>query len=105
MNNYDDIPDGDDIFFTVINPDDQSEDRIDISYRKTGAGGSMSINGLEISPQQASELGMLLFGIAAKLEPVDTSSGAELLDGFKIPVPLKELQEIVTDEIEERRRS
>ena len=96
MNDYDDIPDGDDLFYTVIKPDEPKiETKINISYRKTNATGyavmDIGVHSVMIGAQQIAELGVLLLGIAAKLDPnVDLDSGLELLDGYEIPVPNKQ---------------
>jgi len=100
-NDYDHIPDCEDLTFTVIHPDKESETPINIHTNYNAAGGYVIVNGIVIGSQQLSELGMLFFSIAAKLNNcLDVSSALELLDGFKIPLPIRELQEAISDELD-----
>lgn len=100
INNYDDIPEQDNLTFTIVHPDKEEETPFDIHYRKTNAGGYAIINGTVIDSQQLSELGMLMFVIGTKLQDgcIDVNSVLELLDGFGIAVPIPELEEMIEEE-------
>ncbi len=82
------------IFFTVINPNNvQEETRLNIKINPEDK--TFVINGVAIDSQQLAELGMLFFALACK--NADLDSCVELLDGFNIPVPTKELKEIANN--------
>lgn len=84
------------IFFTAINPDNvEEENRINIEINPEEK--TFDINGVPIDAQQLGELGMLFFSLAARAGIDDLDSCVELLDGFDIPVPTKELKEIANN--------
>lgn len=81
------------IFFTVINPNDETETRINIFINPKDK--VFKVNNILIDGQQLAELGVLLFGIANQHDSPDLDSCCELLDGFNIPVPVKALKELI----------
>lgn len=78
------------IFFTVINPNTEEETRMNIEMND----GNFDINGVLIDTQQLAELGMLFFALANQHGKPDLDSCGELLDGYKIPVPVQALLQV-----------
>lgn len=89
--------DNETIFFTAINPDNVAEEnRIEIECKTNEK--TFVINGTPIDHQQLAELGTLFLALACKAESPDMDSCVELLDGFNLPIPKKELKELVNND-------